>query len=100
MEPTSFTIANQDLRWWQAMYSEFNALIKNGTWVLVPIADHHVIECKWIYKVKRRSDGCLECYKACLIAKGFSEQEGVDYFETFNPVVKPTTIHIILALAT
>ena len=51
-----------------------------------------------MYKVKLRPDSSIERYKACLVAKGFHQTLGLDYFETFSPMVKPTTIHIVLTL--
>ena len=60
---------------------------------------HKVIDCKWVFKVKLKPDGSLERYKARFVAKGFQQTLGLDYFETFNPVVKLTTIRIILSLA-
>ena len=57
------------------------------------------ISCKWVYKVKTRADGLIEGYKACLVARVFSQQYGLDYDETFSPVAKITTTHVLIALA-
>ena len=59
----------------------------------------NILPNKWVFKLKRCLDDTIECYKAHLVANGFHQQEGIDYTETFSPVVKHSTIHIILALA-
>ena len=82
------------------MNAEFLAIQKNNTWVLVPSSpSHKVIGCKWVYKVKLLPDSSVESYKARLVAKGFHQTHGLDYCETFSPVVKPTTIRVVLTLA-
>lgn len=58
-----------------------------------------VIGCKWIFRIKRNSDGSISRYKAMLVAQGFQQTEGLDYIETFSPVVKQQTIRIVLSLA-
>lgn len=71
-----------------------------GTWVLVLSPLHkNVIGSKWIYKIKRNSDGTIPRYKARLVAQGFSQAHGFDYSETFSPIVKHTIVRIILSLA-
>lgn len=81
------------------MREGISALKKNETWDLVPLpAGVKPISCKWVYKVKRRSDGSVE--RARLIARGFSQQYGIDYDETFSPVAKMTTVRVLISLAT
>ena len=57
-----------------------------------------VVGCKWVYKLKKGVDGKIEKYKAILVAKGYSQMEGIDFHEIFSPVVKLVSIHIVLAL--
>ena len=79
---------------------EFEALMRNKTWHLVPpLPASNVIDCKWVYKVKRRAGGTVDRYKARLVAKGFKQRYGLDYEDTFSPVVKAATIRLILSLA-
>ena len=100
VEPTCFSQAVKQPEWRSAMGTEFNALQKCGTWSLVEyFPSMNVLSNKWVYKIKKKSDGSIERYKARLVANGFHQQEGLDYTETFSPVVKHTTIRAVLALA-
>lgn len=99
MEPTCYTQASRSPHWQQAMVEEFNSLIKQGNWTLVPPPPQvNTVGCKWVFKIKRHSDGRIDHYKARLVTKGYHQQAGLDYSNTFSPIVKPTTIHIIFNL--
>ena len=82
------------------MNKELAALEANHTWDLTPLpSGKHLIGCKWVYKIKFKSDRSIERYKACLVAKGYNQLEGIDYAETFSPVAKLVTIRSFVALA-
>ena len=99
-EPESVTDALADPDWTRAMRAEYEALLRNQTWSLVDLPrDRRAIGCKWVFRVKENADGTLNKLKARLVAKGFHQTPGFDFSETFSPVVKPTTVRIILTLA-
>ena len=81
------------------MRDEFGALTQNKTWTLVPKPSNaNVVSGKWVFRHKFHVDGSLARYKARWVCRGFSQQPGVDYDETFSPVVKPSTIRVVLSL--
>ena len=82
------------------MKEEFDALSKNHTWDLVTLPPgKSMVGCKWIYKIKTRSNGSIECYKTRLIVKGFTQEYGIDYEETFAPVARISSVRALLAVA-
>ena len=79
------------------MNAEIQALELNNTWVLTDFPQHkNVIGCKWVYKIKHRSDGSIERYKARIVAKGYTQVEGQDYLDIFYPLAKLTTVRLLL----
>ncbi|UYV77601.1 hypothetical protein LAZ67_15001684 [Cordylochernes scorpioides] len=101
-EPLNYedAIVGQNSKKWKlAMDDEFNSLMKNQTWTYVTLpSDRKAIACKWVYKIKQNADGSNKMFKARLVAKGYSQKSGLDYGETFSPVVKFDSIRTILSL--
>ena len=99
--PSNHVQAAKDPNWNPAMGEEYNALIKTGTWSLVPRPKSaNIIRSMWLYRHKFNSTRKLARYKARLVANGKSQQPGIDCDETFSPVVKPATIRAVLHVAT
>jgi hypothetical protein len=102
-EPTTFKQAiestERDL-WLHAIHDELRSHDKNSTWTIVERnASMNIIGSKWIFKIKRDVNGKPVRHKARLVAKGFNQQYGVDYDETFSPVIKTQTLRILIALS-
>jgi hypothetical protein len=97
--PTSARAALKDPHWRAAMQAEFDALLANRTWKLVERPPNaRIITGKWVFRVKLNPDGTLNRYKARWVVRGFHQRPGIDFTETFSPVVKPATIRTMLAL--
>jgi len=96
----TFRSALADPNWRAAMEEEHHALLQNDTWDLVPRPPRaNIVTGKWIFQHKFKSDGSLERYKARWVLCGFTQRPGVDFDETFSPVVKPATVRTVLSLA-
>jgi histone deacetylase 1/2 len=100
-EPHSYQEAIQNSCWKEAMKSEIDVLVLNKTWeIIVTPPRIRPIGCRWVYKIKKRTDGAIEHYKARFVAKGFTQIEDIEYFETFSLEVRMATIRLVLTLAT
>lgn len=98
--PKTYQSALKDPNWYAAMLEENNTLLANHTCELVPPPPSaNVVSGKWIFHHKTKVNGSLDHYKAHWVLRGFSQQQSIDYKETFSLVVKPATIRTILTLA-
>ncbi|GJY76725.1 retrovirus-related pol polyprotein from transposon TNT 1-94 [Tanacetum coccineum] len=83
----------------EAMQEEIKALHKNKTWELVPLpGGRKSIRNKWVYKIKGNNDDQVERYHVRLVVKGYVQKEGIDFNEIFSPVVRMTTVRVVLAM--
>ena len=91
---------NERNHWIKAMEEEYNALLENNTWSLVDkVNQSNIINSIWIYSIKLDSSGNINRYKARLVANGKNQVNGIDYNETFSPVVSGTTIRLFIQMA-
>jgi hypothetical protein len=99
-EPKKVDEALQDEGWVSAMHDELHQFTRNDVWTLVPrSAEQNIIGTKWIFKNKTDEHGTVVRNKACLVAQGYTQIEGVDFDETFAPVARLESIRILLSIA-
>jgi hypothetical protein len=98
-DPTCFEETIQKKEWANAMTKEYQFIIKNDVWEIVPRSkSKDVVSSKWFFKIKHSTNGSIEKYKTRFVARGFSQKEGIDYEEAFPSVAKYTLIRTIIAL--
>ena len=98
-EPHTYREAHTEPFWQQAMSKELDVLHKNHTWDMIGLPPcQSIVGCRWVYKVKIKADGSVERYKACLVAKGFTQEYGIDYEETFALVDRLTSVRCLIAV--
>ena len=82
------------------MEEEIRMIEKNNTWELVAVPrEREVVSLKWIYKIKLNQEGDIQKHKARLVARGFTQKQGIDFYETFSPVARLETIRTVIVVA-
>ncbi|KAG8480419.1 hypothetical protein CXB51_025096 [Gossypium anomalum] len=100
VEPSNYEEAARDMNWKRAMEAELDMIQKNQTWDLVKRPEKKkVIGVRWVFRARFNANGSLNKYKARLVVKGYSQQYGIDFEETFAPVARLDTIKLLLSLA-
>ena len=100
-EPRTVTAALKHKGWNEAMGTEITNCKETNTWSLVPkTPEMHVLGSRWVYRTKLNADGTVKGLRARVVAKGNHQEEGVDYLETYSPVVRTATVRMVLHLAT
>lgn len=102
-EPASYnraTTGTDSQMWKSAINAEMDALMRNKTWEVVPRPDNRkIVDSRWVFKIKRLANGEIDKYKARVVAKGFSQIQGIDFDETYAPVVRFDSLRLLLAIA-
>jgi len=104
-EPRSYreakSLNNPDSKHWiEVVQTKLKSLQGHGTWEVVPRPEgKQIITCKWVWRVKIHEDGSIEHYKACLVARGFTQTHGVNFNETFAPVTRLDNLRLLIAHA-
>ena len=86
--------------WREAIDSELEALVSHRSWTLVPRPTNaNIVTCKCVFAVKYYSDDTIARHKACLVARGFTQAYGIDFIETFSPIVRLPSVRVLFSLA-
>ena len=82
------------------MFEELDVLHKNHTWDMVYMPpSQSIVDCRWVYKIKTKANGSIKQYTAHLVAKGFTQEYGIDYDETFAHITRLTSVKCLIAVA-
>ncbi|XP_072071634.1 uncharacterized protein [Arachis hypogaea] len=99
-DPKHYSEAVMHDCWRKAIEAELTALEQSKTWIITSLPPgKNAVGCKWIFRTKFHPDGTIERHKARLVAQGFTQIPGVDYIDTFSPVVKMSTVRVLLTVA-
>ena len=99
-EPSSYEEAAKQHVWKDAMTEEYQSILKNDGWEVVPRPEGKpIVTSKWLYKIKHAKYGIVDKYKAEFFVQGFSRKEGIDYEETFSPMSRYTIIRAVISVA-
>lgn len=97
-EPRTYAQVASILAWLAAIESEFHALLKNEMWTLRSRPPgKNVVPNKWVFKTKWSLDGSVEHLKVRLVSVGYLQRSGIDFHEMFIPIIKPSTIHLVVS---
>ncbi|KAL1225866.1 Retrovirus-related Pol polyprotein from transposon TNT 1-94 [Cardamine amara subsp. amara] len=86
--------------WKEAINSEIDSIMQNHTWIITDLPQgFRALGCKWIFKTKLKTDGLIDKYKARLVVQGFRQKEGLDFFDTYSPVTRITSIRMLIGIS-
>lgn len=100
LEPSTCFEAMKSENWKKTMEEELSMIEKNNTWILVERpTKNKILGVKWVFKTKLNADGSINKHKARLVVKGYAQEPGIDFFDTFAPVARLDTIKLLIAIS-